>query len=94
MLISCSVSERGSDSSSPGVIIQRDDGRETSMKVNDGSGWSSNGVMLLLGRMQNRDAVEWCGEWVRLICSFYTSGGWELNSPVRVACDSGADSML
>jgi hypothetical protein len=28
-------------------------------KGNDGGGWSSNGVVLWLGRRQNRDAVEY-----------------------------------
>jgi hypothetical protein len=35
-----------SASSSLSVIMQRDNGYETAMKVNDGSGWSSDGVVL------------------------------------------------
>jgi hypothetical protein len=41
-----------------GVIVWRDDGHGTVVKGNDGGGWSSNGVMLWLGRRQNGDAVE------------------------------------
>jgi hypothetical protein len=37
---------------------RRDDGRETTVKENNDSGWSSNDVVLWLGRKQNRDAVE------------------------------------
>jgi hypothetical protein len=44
-----------------GVIVRRDDGSETVVKEND-DGWSSDGVVLWLGRRQNRDAVEWWGE--------------------------------
>jgi hypothetical protein len=33
-----------------GVIVQRDDEREIAVKENDGDGWSSDGVMLWLGR--------------------------------------------
>jgi hypothetical protein len=36
------------------------------MKENDDDGWSSDGMVLWLGRRQNRDAVEWCGEWSNL----------------------------
>jgi hypothetical protein len=49
-----------------GVLIWRDDGRGMAVKGNDDGGWSSDGVMLYLGRRQNGDAVEWCGEWPRL----------------------------
>jgi hypothetical protein len=51
MLISCSGSERG-------VIVRRDDGRETAVKENDNGEWSSDGVVLWLGMRQNGDAVE------------------------------------
>jgi hypothetical protein len=44
------------------VIVRRDDGHETAMKGNDGDGWSSDGVVLWLGRIQNEDIVEWWGE--------------------------------
>jgi hypothetical protein len=40
------------------VVVRRDDERETAVKGNDGGGWSSDGVVLWLGRRQNRDAVE------------------------------------
>jgi hypothetical protein len=40
------------------VVVQRDDGRGTVVKGNDGGGWSSDGVVLWLGRRQNRDAIE------------------------------------
>jgi hypothetical protein len=42
----------------------RDDGRETSVKGNDDSGWSPDGVVLWLERRQNGDTVEWLGEWL------------------------------
>jgi hypothetical protein len=46
-----------------GVIVQRDDGRETAVKGNDGGGWSSDGVVLWLGWRQNGDhAVKWWRE--------------------------------
>jgi hypothetical protein len=38
--------------------VQRDDGRETMLKGNDGGGWSSDGMVLFLGRRQNGDVVE------------------------------------
>jgi hypothetical protein len=38
--------------------VQRDDGHGTTVKGNNRGGWSSDGVVLLLGRMQNRDTVE------------------------------------
>jgi hypothetical protein len=42
-----------------GVIVRRDDGRKTTVKVNYGGRWSSDGVLLWLWRRQNRDIVEW-----------------------------------
>jgi hypothetical protein len=45
-----------------GVVQWRDDGRGTAMKENDGGGWSSDDMMLWLGRRQNRDVIEWWGE--------------------------------
>jgi hypothetical protein len=45
-----------------GVIVRRDDGRGTTVKENDGNRWSSDGMVLWLGRRQNEDAVEWRGE--------------------------------
>jgi hypothetical protein len=46
-----------------GVIVWRDNGCKTAVKGNDGGGWSFDGLMLWLGRRQNRDVVEWWGEW-------------------------------
>jgi hypothetical protein len=43
------------------VIVRRDDEYEITVKENDGSGLSSDNVVLWLGRKQNRDAVEWWG---------------------------------
>jgi hypothetical protein len=48
------------------VVVWRDDGHETVVKENDVDGWSSDDMVLLLGRRQNRDAVEWWREWIRL----------------------------
>jgi hypothetical protein len=53
------------------------------MKGNDGGGWSSDGVVLCLGRRQNRDAIEWWGKWPRLRWSFDSSGEWESDGPER-----------
>jgi hypothetical protein len=66
----------------------------TRVKGNDGCGWIYDGVVLWLGRRQNGDTIEWCEEWSRLRWSFYNSGWWESDSPGRVACCGGADSML
>jgi hypothetical protein len=44
------------------VIVQRNDRRGMTVKGNDGDGWSSDGVVLWLGRRQNRFVVEWWGE--------------------------------
>jgi hypothetical protein len=49
-----------------GVVVWRDDESETMMKENDDDGWSSDGVVIWLGRMQNEDVVERWGEWLRL----------------------------
>jgi hypothetical protein len=72
----------------------RDDGRETMVKGNDSGEWSSDGVVLWLGRRQNGDTVEWWREWPRLRRSFYSSGGWESAEPGRVAYSGVVDSML
>jgi hypothetical protein len=45
-----------------GVVVQRDNGRETAVKGNNDDGWSSDDVVLWLVRRQNRDTVEWWGE--------------------------------
>jgi hypothetical protein len=39
--------------------MRRDDGHEIVVKGTDVGGWSSDGVVLWLGRRQNEDAVEW-----------------------------------
>jgi hypothetical protein len=49
-----------------GVVVWRDDGHETVVKGNNDSEWSSDDVVLWLGRMQNEDTVDWWGEWSRL----------------------------
>jgi hypothetical protein len=41
-----------------GVIVRRDNRCETAIKGNDDNRWSSDGVVLWLGRRQNRDAIE------------------------------------
>jgi hypothetical protein len=40
------------------VVVRRDGDCETTVKGNDGGGWSSDGVVLWLVRRQNRDVVE------------------------------------
>jgi hypothetical protein len=72
----------------------REDGRGTTVKGNYGSKWSSDDLVLWLGRRQNGDMIELRGEWSRLRWSFYSSGGWESDGPGRMACCGGADSML
>jgi hypothetical protein len=42
--------------------VRRDDGHGTTVKGNNGGGWSSDGVMLWLERRQNGNTVEWCRE--------------------------------
>jgi hypothetical protein len=41
-----------------GVVVRRDDGCGTVVNGNGDGEWSSDGVMLWLGRRQNGDAVE------------------------------------
>jgi hypothetical protein len=41
-----------------GVIVWRNDGGETTVKENDDGGWSPDGVVLWVVRMQNEDAIE------------------------------------
>jgi hypothetical protein len=77
-----------------GVIVRRDDDRGTTVKENGGGGWSSDGVVLWLGRRQNEDTIEWWGEWLKLRWPFNSSGGWEADGPERVIGGDGADSML
>jgi hypothetical protein len=64
--------------------VWRDNRRETIMKGNNGSGWSSDGMVLWLGSKQNGDAIEWLGECPRLRWFFIPvkgenqaiQGGW------------------
>jgi hypothetical protein len=76
------------------VIVWRDDERITVVKGNDGGGWSSDGVVLWLGRMQNGYVIEWWREWSRLRWPFYNSEGWESGGLRRVADGDGVNSML
>jgi hypothetical protein len=73
--------------------MRRDNEHETMVKGNNDGRWRSDGVMLWLGRRQNRDVVEWWGEWVILRWPFYRSGERELGGSRRMA-GGGADSML
>jgi hypothetical protein len=41
------------------VIVWRDNECGMAVQGNDGGGWSFDGVVLELGRRQNRDVVEW-----------------------------------
>jgi hypothetical protein len=64
------------------------------VKENDGDGWSSDNMVLWVGKRQNRDAAEWWGEWINLRWSFYSNWGWESGGPQRMDCGGGADSIL
>jgi hypothetical protein len=44
-----------------GVVVRRDDRHGVEVKGNHGDVWSSDDVVLWLGRRQNGDAVEWWG---------------------------------
>jgi hypothetical protein len=46
--------------------VWRDDGRGTTVKGNDDSRWSSDGMVFWLGRRQNGGVIEWWGEWPQL----------------------------
>jgi hypothetical protein len=95
MSTSCSRSERGSSSSSLWVLLCRGMmGMGMVVKGNDSGRWSSDVVVLWLGRRQNGDMVEWWGEWLRLRWPFYSSERWELGSPEMVVGDGGVDSIL
>jgi hypothetical protein len=39
--------------------VWRDDGRATTVKLNDGGRWSFNDMVLQLGRRQDGDIVKW-----------------------------------
>jgi hypothetical protein len=43
-------------------VVRKDDEYGTAVKGNGGGGWSSDGVVLWLGRRQNGDVVEWWGD--------------------------------
>jgi hypothetical protein len=45
------------------IVVRRDDGHGKTVKGNDGDRWSSDGLVLQLGRRQNGDAVKWWGKW-------------------------------
>jgi hypothetical protein len=77
-----------------GVIVWRDDGHGMTVKGNDGGEWSSNNMVVWLGRRQNGDVVEWSGEWLRLRLPFSSSEGWELGGPERVASGGGANASI
>jgi hypothetical protein len=67
--------------------MRRDNRCRTTVKENNGGGWTSDGVFLWLGRRQNENVVEWWREWPIFRWFFYSSGGWELDSLRRVAGD-------
>jgi hypothetical protein len=77
-----------------GVVVQRDDRREIVMKGNDGDEWNSDGMVLWLGRRQNRDVAEWWEEWLRLRWHFYNIGGWESGYLGTVVGIGGTDLMV
>jgi hypothetical protein len=41
------------------VIVWMDDGHGLAEKGNDGRDWSSDDMVLWLGRRQNEDTIEW-----------------------------------
>jgi hypothetical protein len=49
-----------------GVIVRMDNRHEVMVKENYNGGWSSDDMVLWLWRRQNRDVVEWWGEWSML----------------------------
>jgi hypothetical protein len=64
--IFCSGSKRGLASLSPPVSLCGWKWHKIVVKGNDSGGCSSDDMVLLLGKRQNRDVVEWCREWLRL----------------------------
>jgi hypothetical protein len=44
--------------------VRRDNEHRIAVKENNGGGWSSNGVVVWLGRRQNEDVIEWWREWL------------------------------
>jgi hypothetical protein len=77
-----------------GVVVWRDDGCETAVKGNDGSGWSSDGIVLWLARRQNGDTIECWGRVDKVKMIFFITvegvsravqGGWAA-VVVRIQC--------
>jgi hypothetical protein len=56
-----------------GVIVRRDNKRGTTVKGNDCGGWSSDDVMLWLGKRQNGDPIEWWRRVIKIEMTFYSS---------------------
>jgi hypothetical protein len=52
------------------VVVRRDDRSGTVMKGNDGGGWSFDGLVLWLGRGQNRDTIKWWGRVAKFNMTF------------------------
>jgi hypothetical protein len=71
------------------VIVRRDDGRETTVKGNNGSGWSFDGVVFWLGGRQNGDAIEWWEEWMGVRRSGEGSLWWWCGFNVSVSARKG-----
>jgi hypothetical protein len=74
--------------------VRRDDRHETTVKENNNGGWSSDDVVLWLWRRQNRDMIEWWGEWTKLRWSFYNNGWWKSGGLRKAAYGGGVYSMF
>jgi hypothetical protein len=74
--------------------MRTDDECKTAVKRNNDGRWNSDGIVLWLGRRQDKDTVEWWIEWSRLRWSFYSTRGWESRGPERVAYSGGANLIL
>jgi hypothetical protein len=59
MRISCLVNERVGYFVTVYVVVRRGDWRGMTVKRNDDDEWSSDDMVLWLGRRQNGDVVEW-----------------------------------
>jgi hypothetical protein len=76
-----------------GVVLRRDNGHETAVKGNDGGGWSSDGLVLWLGRRPNGDTVNGGESGHGLDCLFIAvedesrtvRGGWP-TTVVQIKC--------
>jgi hypothetical protein len=63
------------------------------VKENDDGGWSSNIMVLWLGRGKIETRLS--GEVsVKIEMTFYSSRGWESSCPERLTCGGGANSIL